>query len=362
MMKRSVIIFLAALLVVPVVAQQVNQLQFREETYDFGIIAENKGPVTHEFVFTNNTSRPVTILSVQPSCGCTTPGWSKDPVPPGQSGYISASFDPKGRPGSFAKTLQVTSDLENGQVILQIKGQVTGEETVIADETGFTFLYGNLKLKTRSFNMGKAFLKDEYVVREYPVINKGSKPITFESKVTSPKHIRVAIEPQTLNAGAKGLIRISYNGKLKNQYGFQSDNIEIVTNDEVDPLKSFSVLATIEDFFPAVSADELAKAPQLSLSATSLDFGKLSTNNRIVREVEFTNTGKKPLEIRSLQGNCSCVSASVDKKSIKPGEKANITVTFDPQDRKGSHQKAVTIYSNDPRNPVQRFTFMAYID
>lgn len=36
-------------------AQQANQLTFREETHDFGTVDENKGPVTHEFVFTNNS-------------------------------------------------------------------------------------------------------------------------------------------------------------------------------------------------------------------------------------------------------------------------------------------------------------------
>ncbi|HYC87205.1 MAG TPA: DUF1573 domain-containing protein, partial [Chryseosolibacter sp.] len=320
------------------------------------------GPVTHEFVFTNNASRPLTILSVQPSCGCTTPGWSKEPIPAGGSGYVTASFDPKGRPGSFHKTLTVNTDLEGGQVILSIKGQVAADEPDHVDETGFIVSYGSLKMKNRSLNIGKAFLKDEYVVKEFPVINAGSKPITFEQKVIAPKHIRVEVNPSTLEPGAKGVIRVNYNGKLKNQYGFHSDNIELHTNDEIDPVKSISVLATLEDFFPVMTTDELEKSPQLRLSSTSLDFGRINGNTKIIREVEFTNAGKKPLEIRSVQGNCSCVQASSSKKSVKPGEKASITVTFDPQDRKGSHQKAVTVYSNDPRNPVQRFTFMTYIE
>ena len=31
-------------------------------------------------------------------------------------------------------------------------------------------------------------------------------------------------------------------------------------------------------------------------------------------------------------------------------------------DRKGTQQKAVTVYSNDPQNPVQRVTFTAYVE
>jgi hypothetical protein len=361
-MKRPVILFSLIFLAFFTNAQQLKQLHFREETHDFGVISENKGPVTHEFVFTNNSSRPVTILTVQPSCGCTTPGWSKDPVPPGQTGYISASFDPKGRPGSFTKTLQVTSDLEGGQVTLQIKGQVSGDETDKVDATGFTVANGNLKLKSRSFNVGKVYMKDEYAVKEFPVFNAGSKPLVFDTKATTPKHIRIDVQPSTLQPGAKGLVKISYNGKLKNQYGFQSDNIELSTNDELEPVKSFSVLATVEDFFPELSSEDLEKAPQLRLSAYSLDFGRTRGDNEIAKEVVLTNSGRKPLEIRSLQANCSCVKASAGKTNLKPGESTAIKVIFEPQERKGSHQKAVTIYSNDPRNPVQRFTFTAYIE
>src|SRR5687767_9530205 len=159
------------------IAQQAKQLTFREETHDFGAIDEQKGPVTHEFVFTNNSPRPVKILKVRASCGCTTPGWSKDVVPPGKQGFIQASYDPKGRPGFFSKSLTVTTDLEANPVILQIKGQVTNDEKPVASD--YPVAKGNLRLKTASFNMGRVFLKDEYVVREFPVFNSGKEAITF---------------------------------------------------------------------------------------------------------------------------------------------------------------------------------------
>src|SRR5690349_3592189 len=97
--------FASLLTSLPAVAQQAPQLQFGEETYNFGTIGELKGPVVHEFVFTNNSSRPVKILKVQASCGCTTPAWSKEIVKPGGQGFIQARYDPKGRPGFFTKSL-----------------------------------------------------------------------------------------------------------------------------------------------------------------------------------------------------------------------------------------------------------------
>jgi hypothetical protein len=340
-------------------SQQSKPLQFKEEIFDFGNVAEEGGPVTHEFVFTNGSNRPVKILTVQASCGCTTPGWSKESVGPGKTGYIQASFNPKGRPGFFTKSLTVTTDLEATPIVLQIKGQVYSGGSV--DASDFHIANGNWKLKAGSFNLGKVYRKDEFTSRDFQILNGGSKAITFTGKVVGPNYIKVDVTPKTLAPGAKGNVKISYNGKLKNAYGFQSDNIEIQTDDELNPVKSFSVYATLEDYFDPLKPEDLAKAPQLRLGMTSLDFGTVSSNGA-TREVTVSNTGKKELNIRSLQGNCTCVTALATKPTLKPGESSTIKLNFKPQDRKGTQQKAVTIYSNDPRNPVQRITFSAYVD
>lgn len=342
------------------IAQQASQLKFREETHDFGTIGEEKGPVTHEFVFTNNSPRPVKILKVQASCGCTTPGWSKEAVPPGKEGFIQASYNPKGRPGFFTKSLTITTDLDPNPVILHIKGQVTNEETPHA--TDYDVNNGGLKMKVSSFNMGRVYLKDEYVVREFPVINGGSVPLNFTGIFRNPTYIKVDVQPRTIAAGEKAIVKISYNGVQKNQYGFQSDNVEIETDDKTNPVKSFSVYATLEDFFPETSANELAKAPVLTLEDNTFDFGRIKASASIEREIQFTNTGKKELQIRAIQPNCTCVSAKASKTSLKPGDSSTIQVSFNPVDRGGTQNKAVSVYTNDPRNPVQRFTFTAYVE
>ena len=340
-------------------AQLAKSVQFKEEVFDFGNVSEDGGPAVHEFVFTNTSGRPMKVLSVQASCGCTTPDWSKDAILPGKTGFIQASFNPKGRPGYFNKTLTVTTDLDASSIILQIKGQVTNEDVKPASAE-FVAANGNWKFKTSSFNMGKVYLKDEFVVREFAFVNAGSKPVTYD-KFTGPKYIRVDVQPKTMLPGAQGIVKISYNGKIKNQYGFQSDNVELQTNDELNPVKSFSVFATLEDFFPQLTPEEQSRAPRLNVG-NSLDFGHVKQNTPTVREVSFTNYGKKDLIVKSVQGNCTCISASATKATVKQGESSTIKITFNPQDRKGTQTKAVMVYSNDPQNPVQRITFTAYVE
>jgi hypothetical protein len=360
MNKRFFVGLILSFITASAIAQQTKQIQFKEETHDFGSIAENKGPVTHEFLFTNNSNRPIKILNVQPSCGCTTPGWTKEPVEPGKTGMIKASFNPQGRPGFFNKTLTVTTDLEATPIILQIKGQVSTEAG--PSETEFNVVNGSLKFRSSSFNVGKVFIRNEFTTREFPVFNGGLKPINFTGTFVSPKHIKVDVQPRTLAQGQRGVVRISYNGQMKNQYGFQADNVELHTDDETNPVKSMSVYATLEDYFGDLSPADLEKAPVMRVNEYSMDFGRIKGSSPTTKEVTITNGGKKELSLRSLQPNCNCVKAVAGKTSLKPGESTTMTISFDPMGRNGSQQKAVTIYSNDPVNPVQRVTFSAYVD
>jgi hypothetical protein len=340
---------------------QVNKpIQFTEESFDFGNVIEEDGPVIHEFVFTNSGHKPVQILSVKPSCGCTTPGWSKEPIIPGKTGIIKASFDPKGRPGFFNKSLTVTTDYDNQPIVLQIKGTVTSRSKASASE--LKAARGNVRLRSLSFNLGKVYRKDEFVTREFEILNVGNKPITFTDRVNAPAYIRVQVEPSTLAPNGKGMIRLAYNGLQKNQYGFQSDNIVLHSDDELEPEKSFTVYATLEDYFEELKPEELAKAPMLRPGSSSVDFGSLRQNQPVSRELQLFNYGKSPLEIRALVGNCSCLQAVAEKQVLKAGESTVVTITFNPQDRKGTQNKSITVYSNDPRNPVQRITITGVVN
>jgi hypothetical protein len=45
------------------------------------------------------------ILSVNSSCGCTTPKWSQELVQPGKKGFIKVIFDSIGKQGKVQKTV-----------------------------------------------------------------------------------------------------------------------------------------------------------------------------------------------------------------------------------------------------------------
>lgn len=342
-------------------AQQSKPLRFSEETFDFGTIMEEDGPVTHTFVLTNASSRPVTILSVKPSCGCTTPDWTREPIMPGKTGIIKAQYDPKDRPGFFHKSLTVTTDFEAQPVTLYIKGQVHSRSGSSYSE--YPAISGNWRLRSLAINLGKIYRKDEWTLRSVEFVNAGEKAITFTGKAEAPEWIQLDVQPKTVQPGQRGELKIKYNGLKRGLYGFHSDKIVVHTDDERLPVKDFTLYVTLEDYFVPLSPEELAKAPQLRFPVYLFDFGTVNGSNKpLTREISFTNTGKADLEIRNVQGNCSCVQVNVNKSLLKPNESGLLTITFSPEDRRGLQNKAVTIYSNDPQNPVQRITFTATVN
>lgn len=121
-MKNYSLAILLLFFVLTSFSQKPN-ISFEESEYNFGDIEEKGGKVSHKFMFTNNGKNPLRILSVKPSCGCTTPDWTKDEIKPGNQGYIIAEYNPKGRPGVFRKSLSIVTN-DNQRALIFIKGKV----------------------------------------------------------------------------------------------------------------------------------------------------------------------------------------------------------------------------------------------
>ena len=98
-------------------------LEFTETKHDYGVIEQGE-KVTHLFTFKNTGNEPLVLSNVKPSCGCTTPKWTKEPVAPGADGEIMVEFDSKGKSGKQTKTVTVTANTEPATIVLTITGDI----------------------------------------------------------------------------------------------------------------------------------------------------------------------------------------------------------------------------------------------
>ncbi len=97
-------------------------------TYEFGTINQNV-PATAEFVLTNNDNKPIIITDVKKTCGCTVPAYEKEPILPGESSTIKATYNAK-KAGLFTKTIKVYTTLSDQPILLKLKGKVEQKEVI----------------------------------------------------------------------------------------------------------------------------------------------------------------------------------------------------------------------------------------
>ncbi|MEY3983711.1 MAG: hypothetical protein RL160_1270 [Bacteroidota bacterium] len=91
--------------------------KFESEYHDFGKITDGES-VRHKFKFTNVGKGDLVISDVQAACGCTSPSWSKEVIPPGGEGYVETVFNSSGRgePNGIENTKYVDVFFQNSTV------------------------------------------------------------------------------------------------------------------------------------------------------------------------------------------------------------------------------------------------------
>ncbi|MBD1396322.1 DUF1573 domain-containing protein [Pontibacter sp. JH31] len=88
-------------------------ITFDATEHNFGDIAQGD-VVEHTFTFTNTGTQPLIIDRVDVTCGCTTRAWTKEPVMPGKTGFVTAKYNSTGRMGQQKKAITIHSNATNG--------------------------------------------------------------------------------------------------------------------------------------------------------------------------------------------------------------------------------------------------------
>ncbi|MEN2435151.1 DUF1573 domain-containing protein [Weeksellaceae bacterium A-14] len=105
-----------------------QSITFEQTTLDYGTIKKGSDG-NRTFVVKNTGDKPLIIEKVKPSCGCTTPEWSKEPILPGKTGKIAVHYNTN-LVNPFQKLIEVYSnDPKNSRSVIYIKGTVVDDGT-----------------------------------------------------------------------------------------------------------------------------------------------------------------------------------------------------------------------------------------
>ncbi len=338
---------------------QKNGIYFENSSHDFGEVKEGDGPVSTTFEFKNYSSKPVVIVDVKASCGCTTPEWSKDPVQPNEKGFIKASFNPRNRPGTFNKVVTVKTNGTPDIIQLKLKGEVIPKEKGIDDE--YPFNIGNLKFEKSHLAFGSVYnnQKEKITTKIY---NQGNKPISIDIEKTKlPEYSSLEIDNKTINPKKTSTLTLNYDASKVDDWGFVFENFMLATDDseeksnssntdgEINPFKRINVSAHIKEDFSSLK--EGSKRPSIVFNKTTHDFGKINQKSEVKTTFEIENKGNATLLIRKTKASCGCTVTKPEKTELKPGEKTTLNVTFSSGYKKGKQKKSITVICNDPANP-----------
>jgi len=116
-------------------------------------------------------------------------------------------------------------------------------------------------------------------------------------------------------------------------------------------------------FLSVVSLWIAATAPAaLVWEKTTLELNPALGAPSAVGVFKYENKGDTPVHFKSApRTSCGCTVAALQKNEVAPGEKGEITATFNIGDRTGVQMKTITVETDDPQNPTTVLTLKANI-
>ena len=100
---------------------------------------------------------------------------------------------------------------------------------------------------------------------------------------------------------------------------------------------------------------------ELKWEQTTLELNPGPSEKQAIGHFKYQNTGDQPVHFKSVKTSCGCTAAQTQKDQVGPGEKGEITATFNIGDRTGPQVKTVTVETDDTASPVTQLTLKANI-
>jgi len=320
-----------------------------KELHNYGKIYESDR-ATSLFTLSNPGSDTLRITEVTPECGCTVPKISKKIIPPGQSAVMTVKYKAKGRPGQFQKKIAVYSNSNPAITMLYISGDVMPDQN-----KGLDVLRTTSSLYTNKQRLYFDTMHDQEK-RKYSIVvmNDGKVDRQILGYKNLPKWIVASESSFTLKPGAQKEIFFTLNGAQIFDYGPIKQFFFIKTNDKANAVKMIALQGFVTPYIeaPPKSKRKLKKwklkQPRAYLGTSVINYGTIASGAKTKDTIHLLNIGGDTLQIKKIFSPCACLSITVNKGSIPPGEKAIITVIFDSVNRKERQRKTAYLLLNDP--------------
>ena len=350
----AILAILAAMSVASAQSRFGGIVELDKTVHDFGDVLVSDGPLSCDFTVTNISAKPVNIVTVVSSCGCTNVTWTHEEIPAGGTGTISATFQNEDGPFPFDKTLTTYFAEYKQPVILHLRGNVL--DKVLPVKEVYTIKRGNLGFKESEVKGGN-MSQGQQKSGEFMVANLGSQPIKVTFKDVS-KFLKVSVFPTSIPAGqtAKVSYTIDADRSLwgKNYYRFTP----VVDGREYEKMGIWAV--TKEDFTDW-TRDQRANGSNLLVRSNSFSFNPMPAGKTIQAEFDISNVGKSDLIIYKIDTD-DPKAVPLDPPTLKAGQTGKLKVNLDTRGMpKGEVLIIVSLTTNSPLRPLVNLFITGFI-
>ena len=105
----------------------------------------------------------------------------------------------------------------------------------------------------------------------------------------------------------------------------------------------------------------LGARAELKWEQTSIELHPAANDKQAIGHFKYQNTGSTPVHFKSVHASCGCTTAQSQKEEVPPGDKGEITATFNIGDRTGTQVKTVTVETDEATNQKTVLTLKAEI-
>ena len=301
--------------------------------------------------FTNKGDKPLTIRDVKASCGCIDVVFPKSSVAAGARGEIALTFDAK-LLGSFYKELEVLTNASDEPVYIGIQGTVVPEVRDYSEE--FPLDLGGVRLDTNTIEFEDVSL-GECPTAELRVLNTDHTAYRPEL-MHLPPYLSAECEPKDIPAGKIGTIRLTLDSEKLSQMGLSQTSIYLsrYLGDKIGETNEILVSAILLPSFADMTDEELASAPELTVSESTVTIEAKSGKKAVGHTILLTNTGQSDLHIKQVQVFNKAVSVKIADRTIRPGKSAKLKISVSAHYLgKSKGRMRVLLISDAPRQAKQ---------
>lgn len=324
-----------------------QRISAKNEIIDCGNVLY-ESPVTVKFELTNKGNE-LNIDQVRVSCGCTTVDYPRQTIHRGDPFTVTATYDAR-QLGHFEKEVALFCNSSTKPFYLKMRG------VVVEEANDFT---GNFSYKVGGLMVDKNDVEFDDVNRgDYPVqlIHiRNNTPETVSPVIMHlPSYITATVSPTNIAPGKTGVASLKLDSRKLRDLGLTQTSVFLgkKPGEKVSLDKEISVSAVLLPDFDNMSETQLANAPKINLSETTLDLGSFGDKSSKSGIIFIENTGRSELDIRSMQMFTSGMSVKLNKSKLKPGEQAKLKITVNKKLLRSARSKPrVLMITNDPTQP-----------